>query len=203
VIGGILHQELVTGLLFVGAALVLIGPILLAVLASAPRVPWTGVPLSSRMTPRWMFAFPAFLVFYGLTSYVGLRTAGNFTMFSNLRTEGPRSNHFLLGGSPLKLWNYQEDVVRFIEIDDRRARIGYQYQPLRGMQLPVVEFKKLIHKWTRAGVTLPMTFEYGGKVYVTEDIVNHPEWRTDTRDWEMRLMDFRVIQPGGPNRCRW
>jgi hypothetical protein len=73
-----------------------------------------------------MFVFPVLLLLHGLTSYLGLRTAGNFSMFSNLRTEGARSNHLLLGGNPLKLWGYQEDVVRFIRIDDRRARIGYQ-----------------------------------------------------------------------------
>jgi hypothetical protein len=124
-------------------------------------------------------------------------------MFSNLRTEGASSNHFLLGGNPLKLWSYQEDVVRFVDIDDRRARIGFQYQPLQGNHLPVVEFRKLIYAWTRAGSTVPMTFEYRGTIYSTEDIVNDPAWRRDSRDWEMVLLDFRVIQPDGPNRCRW
>jgi hypothetical protein len=124
-------------------------------------------------------------------------------MFSNLRTEGPVSNHFLLSGNPLKVWSYQEDVVRFIDIDDRRAKIGYQYQQLRGRQLPVVEFRKLIYAWTRAGSRIPMRFEYRGRLYATEDIVNDPVWRTESRDWKMVLMDFRVIQAHGPNRCRW
>jgi hypothetical protein len=198
-----LHRRLPAGILFNVAALVFIWPVISTLAAPRPRPAWAGVPLSSRMTPRWMWFFPALLVLHGITSYVGLRTAGNFSMFSNLRTEGARSNHFLLGTNPLKLWSYQEDVVRFIGIDDRRAKISYQYQPLEGNQLPVVEFRKLIYTWTRAGSTIPMTFEYRGKIYVTKDIVNDPVWRTDARDWEMVLMDFRVIQPGGPNRCRW
>jgi len=94
-------------------------------------------------------------------------------------------------------------VVRFIRIDDRRAGIGYQYQPLEGNLLPVVEFRKLIFAWTTAGATIPMTFEYRGTIHSTQDIVNDPVWRTRARDWEMRLMDFRVIQPDGPNACRW
>jgi hypothetical protein len=150
-----------------------------------------------------MFIFPVILLLHGMTSYLGLRTAGNFSMFSNLRTEGPASNHFLLSSNPLKLWSYQEDAVSFIDIDDRRARIGFQYQRLNGNQLPVVEFRKLIYAWTRAGLTIPMTFEYRGKIHSTEDIANDPVWRTNTRDWEMVLMDFRSIQPSGPNRCRW
>jgi hypothetical protein len=48
-----------------------------------------------------------------------------------------------------------------------------------------------------------MRLQYRGRIYSTKDIVNHPQWRTDAQDWEMVLMDFRVIQPDGPNRCRW
>ncbi len=198
-----LHRRLIAGMIFNAAALVFIWPLLAAPVARPPKAAWAGVALSGRMTPRWMFIFPTLLLLHGLTSYLGLRTAGNFSMFSNLRTEGARSNHFLLGSNPLKLWSYQEDVVRFIRIDDRRARISYQYQPLQGNQLPVVEFKKLICAWTRAGATIPMTFEYRGRVHSTDDIVHDPVWRTDERDWQMALLDFRAIQPVGPNRCRW
>jgi hypothetical protein len=198
-----LGRRLIGGMLFDLAALILIWPLVAAVVAPSPRPAWTGVPITGRLTPRWMFVFPVLLLLHGLTPYLGLRTAGNFSMFSNLRTEGARSNHLLLGGNPLKVWGYQEDVVRFIRIDDRRARIGYQYQPLEGRLLPVVEFRKLIHLWTRAGATIPLTFEYRGRIHSTSDIAHDPVWRTPTRDWEMRLMDFRVIQPDGPNSCRW
>jgi hypothetical protein len=198
-----LHRRLVSGLLFGLAALVFIWPVLSALAGGSRRPAWPGVPLSSRRTPGWLFVFPVALFLHGITSYLGLRTAGNFSMFSNLRTEGPVSNHFLLGSNPLKLWSYQEDVVRFTRIDDRQAKIGYQYQPLQGNQLPAVEFRKLIYAWTQASATIPMTFEYRGRVHSTEDIVNDPAWRTGTRDWEMVLMDFRSIQLGGPNRCRW
>ena len=198
-----LGRRLLGGILFNLAALVFIWPIVSAAVSPSPRPAWTGVPITGRMTPSWMFVFPVLLLLHGFTSYLGLRTAGNFSMFSNLRTEGPRSNHLLLGENPLKVWGYQEDVVRFIRIDDRRARIGYQYQPLQGSLLPVVEFRKLIYAWTKAGATIPLTFEYQGKIHSTSDITHDPAWRTPARDWEMRLMDFRVIQPEGPNACRW
>ena len=196
-------RRLPAGVLFNLAALALLWPVLAAVLARPRALSWTGVPLRSAGPPGWMFVFPLLLLLHGLTSYAGLRTAGNFTMFSNLRTEGPRSNHLLLGSNPLKVWGYQEDAVRFIRIDDRRAAVGYQYQPLEGNHLPVVEFRKLIHRWQRAGMTVPMTIEYDGRVHATEDIARDPVWGTGHRDWAMRLMDFRVIQPEGANRCRW
>lgn len=134
---------------------------------------------------------------------MGLRTAGTFSMFSNLRTEGPVSNHLLLGSNPLKVWGYQEDVVEVIEIDDETARLGHKYRPLKGQQLPAVEFRKLIHKWTKADYTVPITFVHAGKEYTTQDIVNDPTWRVPQRNWEAYLMDFRIIQPEGANQCRW
>jgi len=135
------------------------------------------------------------LFLYGMTPYLGLRTTGNFTMFSNLRTEGTSSNHLLLGSNPLKVWGYQEDVVRLREI--RGARW------LEGKSLPVVEFRKRIYEWTQAGLTVPLVFEYRGETYSTEDIVKDPVWRTEKRNWEMMVLDFRAIQPEGPNQCSW
>ena len=184
------------------AALILLYPVLVTA-TRGTRPPWTGLPLGGPLTPRWLYLFPLLLLLHGITSYVGLRTAGNFTMFSNLRTEGPRSNHLLLAENPFKLWHYQEDAVRVLRIDDWDAAIGYNYQPLEGNSLPVVEFRKLVYWWTRAGRTVPLTLEYRGATYSTDDIVHDPTWRITGRDWEMRLMDFRVIQGGGPNRCRW
>ena len=190
------------GVAFNVAALVLLYPMLAAAL-SARRPAWPGVPIRGASTPAWLYLIPLALDLHGATSYLGLRTAGNFTMFSNLRTEGERSNHLLLGANPFKWWHYQEDVVRVIRLDDRQAMIGYNYQPLEGNTLPVVEFRKLVHWWTEAGRRVSITFEYGGTTYATDDIAQEAAWRSRGRDWEMRLMDFRIIQGAGPNRCRW
>jgi hypothetical protein len=189
-------------LLFVGV-LLLIWPILQR-LCSAQRLPWSGVPLVTQQThPLVIGVFILLICFYGITPYLGLRTAGNFSMFSNLRTEGSVSNHLLLGNNPLKIWGYQEDVVTVLGINDEAAELGHKYVPLKGQQLPVVEFKKLIYKWTQANYVVPLQFDYQGQRYTTPNIVTDPIWQTPQRSWEMVLMDFRVIQTQGPNQCRW
>jgi hypothetical protein len=198
-----LGERLPAAILFNLAALVMLWPVLRSLAAQAPRPTWPGVPIGSRLTPAWLYLLPALLVLHGLTGYLGLRTAGNFTMFSNLRTEGTRSNHLLLGSNPLKVWGYQEDVVRFTAFDDRLVPPSYKGQSLVGQELPAVEFRKWIHGWTASGAVVPMTFVYQGQVHATDNIVTDPVWRTTERNWAMRLMDFRLIQPEGPNRCRW
>jgi hypothetical protein len=195
---------LVSGVLFDIAVLFFIWPILYAVFSPVRRPVWGGVSVLNRRMPGYMLVFIALLFLFGAAPYLGLRTAGTFSMFSNLHTEGEVSNHLLLRSNPVKVWGYQEDVVRFIEIDDGSGDVIHHYQgPLRGYELPVTEFKEWIYEWTEAEQRVPLKFEYRGEVYTTKDIVKDPEWHTEDRNWEMVLMDFRAIQPGGPNQCRW
>lgn len=194
----------VSGIIFNAAVLVFIWPILSAVFSTSRRPIWGGVAVLNGRMPLYMFVFLAVIFAFGMTSYLGLRTAGNFSMFSNLHTEGKVSNHLLLGSNPIKIWGYQEDVVRIIEIDDDAGDVIHQFQqPLPGYELPVTEFRKWIYEWTETGQKVPIRFEYRGGIHSTNDIVKDPAWRTEGRTWEMMLMDFRVIQPDGPNQCRW
>ena len=153
--------KFLNGLLLNLAVILLIWPIL-QTLCSANRLPWKGVPLWTKQTPKFISVLILLLFLHGITPYFGLRTAGNFSMFSNLRTEGEVSNHLLLASNPLKIWGYQEDVVEVLEIDDETAKIGHQYKPLQGYKLPVIEFKKLIYKWTKAKYTVPVRFIHDG-----------------------------------------
>ncbi|MEM8830642.1 MAG: hypothetical protein AAGE96_14970 [Cyanobacteria bacterium P01_G01_bin.19] len=193
----------IAGIIFIISALIVLAP-LVKQLCEKPD-DWQGVTVIKTKIPWLTYGAIAILAIFASTSYLGLRTAGNFSMFSNLRTEGETSNHLLLGSNPLKIWNYQEDTVKIIEIDDKKAKVGHKYRPLKDHYLPVVEFKKLIYQWTKAGYTVPLVFEYGDRLYRTNNIVNDPTWQTPNRTWSMKLLDFRIIQPdnGEPNYCRW
>ena len=197
------NVQAMQGIFFNGGVLLLLWPLLAGLLRGTRSWRWRGVSVFDRRTPKFLYLVPLLLVLFGMTSHFGLRTAGNFSMFSNLRTEGETSNHILFGSNPLKIWGYQEDVVAVLEIDDDKARTGHHYMRLEGKQLPVVEFRKLIDTWAREGMVVPIVFEYQGQVHASDNIAADPAWRPDGWDWEMILMDFRVIQPEGPNRCRW
>ena len=43
---------------------------------------------------------------------MGLKTQANYSMFSNLRTEGGQTNHFLVPAGRFFLSDYQNDLVR-------------------------------------------------------------------------------------------
>jgi hypothetical protein len=183
--------------------LIFIWPMVQQIFKGRQRIRWAGVSMWNRNVPWWWAVFPAFVLFFGLNPYLGLRTAGTFTMFSNLRTEGNTANHLLFGSNPLKWWNYQEDVVEIIAIDPRHAK-NHRHS-LAGYLLPVVEFKKKIYEWQRKGVQdLYAIFQYQNRVYETNDLMRENPWNVRGRDLEMVLLDFRVIQKSPiPNQCRW
>jgi hypothetical protein len=197
------RQYVVTGILFNISILIVAWPFLTGLFSRSRTWHWHGTPVFHAATPRYLFIFPLCLLLFGMTSHLGLRTAGNFSMFSNLRTEGDLSNHLILRGNPLKFFDYQDDLVTVIEIDDELARIGHQYSPLEGRQIPMVEFRKLLLQWRLDGRPIPVTISYRGEVMRFDDIATAPGWRVGGRDWEMRLLDFRIVQEGRPNACRW
>ena len=55
--------------------------------------------------------FPALLVANGFLPYLGAKTETSFAMYSNLRTEGGQTNHWLMPAS-LQIWDYQRDLVK-------------------------------------------------------------------------------------------
>jgi hypothetical protein len=196
----------VGGVIYNFSLVVLFWPILVDLFSGQRKWRWTGVPVLGAEAPKLTYLLPVALVLFGLTSHLGLRTAGNFSMFSNLRTEGDVSNHLLFGSNPIKIWGYQEDLVEIVEADPRDRNAGFDFKVALdpGYRLPVVEFRKILHHLHETGRVVPMTIRYQGETIVSADIAREPGWVVPERDWEMRLLDFRVIQPDGPpNECRW
>ena len=86
-----------------------------------------------------------FLVFLnGLCPSLGLKTESSYAMFSNLRTEGGTTNHYIMPAS-LQLFDYQKDVVEIVSstspdlqslADHENLIVFYRFkQPLNGTSL--------------------------------------------------------------------
>ena len=166
--------------------------------------PWTK-PFDYNIKPRWMLLTHAALIFLGVSNYLGLRTGGTFSMFSNLQTEGDTSNHILLGSNPFKIWDYQEDMV-IIRSASKNARIRGRPD---GFGVPLVEFQRKMAKWRNPQRKFPvaMTFEYRGTVYETKNVQTLDEdfiLDVDQLGWSHYFMTFRKVQlDNKPIQCRW
>jgi hypothetical protein len=195
----------ISQIFFLGSILLLLAPLVREIMSPDRVWKWEGVKVWDGTAPKIFILFPIILFIWGMTPYVGLRTTGNFSMFSNLRTEGLESNHIILGGNILKVWDYQEDRVKVIDIDDETAEVGHHYQPLKGLSLPVTEFRKLVNMWRESNKQVAMTYQYQSDPdpVQTQDIVSDSNWASAGRNWETFWLDFRPVQDAGPNLCRW
>jgi len=165
---------------------------------------WQKPGLTTETRTQFRLSAAAVALILGLfasSNYLGLRTAGTFSMFSNLRTEAGAGNHVLLGrGWPL--FNYQDDVVWIISL---RAPREQHLFSLVGMGIPRVELMKRIADW-RANGSGPISARLrdGKNEYDSVDLTVDPRWPVTTMSWPMRLLDFRAVQPEpSPNSCRW
>lgn len=151
--------------------------------------------------PRWMWLMPLLLLVYTNTSYLGLRTAGNTTMFSNLRTEDGVSNHFLVSSS-WQPFGFQRDVL-YVEAIPEEFRDEMRGQPEVGMGMTRFELRRIAERWRGRGEEVPMRFRQGNRIYSYDDITEEDEWARPLPWIAKKLMLFREIQPDGPNECRW
>ena len=69
--------------------------------------------------PHWSFILVPVVVFLnGASPYLGLKTENSFAMFSNLRTEGGVSNHFVVPASA-QIFDFQKDMVEIVSSTDK------------------------------------------------------------------------------------
>jgi hypothetical protein len=193
-----------TGVLFNVSLLILLWPIVSELFSRNRQWRWDGVRPFHGRTPKILFLVPVAMLAWGLTSYLGLRTAGNFSMFSNLRTEQGGWNHLVLSGPIATLATHQQDLVHIHSIGELPPGLHQSREPLTGMKLPLIEFRKMMYRLGQMDQPVPATISFEGRNWTSADIARHPDWAVDRRDLVMYLSDFRPVQVNpSPNMCRW
>lgn len=67
---------------------------------------------------KWVFWIMPLIVFFnGICPYLGLKTESSYSMFSNLRTEGGVSNHYLIPAS-FQVFDFQKEYVELTSSTD-------------------------------------------------------------------------------------
>ena len=110
-----------------------------AYLTTLARTPALEVKPTAR-TPIWLWMLPCLVLISGLNPYLGLRTQLSFSMFSNLRTEGGRSNHLFMPRL-MTLEPYEDDLIEIVDSNNAGFRALKDQQLL----LPYFEFKHRVN----------------------------------------------------------
>ena len=151
-------------------------------------------------------SFIFFLIFFGTQNYLGLSTAGNFSMFSNLVTEGEKGNHLLLKNNYFKIFSLQDDLVWVEKVTPQGLDFWRKGWSFTGYGIPLIEFKRSLHNKRKDEryYEVSMEFTYNEKRYFVENIVLDESWSPKEYDWKMKLFQFRRVHSlQMPVYCQW
>ncbi len=145
--------------------------------------------------PHYSLLLIPLLVFLnGTTPYLGLKTEASFAMFSNLRTEGGISNHYLIPASS-QIFDYQKELIEVVSSSDKVLN-GYA----ESNQLMVY-----YHLQRLVALRKPKSLTYirNGKeqqFLLSEASAGH-ELLQQQPFWFRKLVRFRTIHKQEPQPC--
>ena len=152
--------------------------------------------------PIQIYPFIILLLFQGSQNYLGLSTAGTFSMFSNLKTEGGSSNHILLKNNPIEIFPFQKDLVYINEIIPPYNTINYNL--VKNRVLSRVDFEEYLHYLKKFKVPkLDIVLEYNTSKYLEKNILNNSRWTPSRLEFKHKFLFFRRIHLANDVKCVW
>lgn len=170
-----------------------------AVLAWSFAEAWRGATATGDRRPAIfrclhpaLALMPLVVLLNGACPYLGLKTETSFAMYSNLRTEGGRTNHLFVpaGLAPFRL---QDDLVVVIDSSDQ----GLRSIARSGMKLTWFDLRR--RAWMNPSMSL--SFVHQGDVIEVDEVGSRPDLVPPVSWWAGRLMPFRPVESEGPRRC--
>lgn len=153
----------------------------------------------TKYTVNFSLAFvTSLMLIQGLSIYLGLGTAANFSMFSNLTTYGQHSNHLILKNNPFKIFDLQEDIVWINSTD--KDFLKYSQFPKQGEGMNIVEYLRFSQSSDKKFAGL---VTYKGNEIVENGYRVDPELQKEYSSIKQKLLKFRIVQKSPPIQCRW
>ncbi len=137
--------------------------------------------------PRILLALPVVLFLNGATPYLGLKTEYSFAMYSNLRTEGGATNHFV--PFQLELSDLQRDLVEIVESSHGRLHALAASR----QALPFAELRRRVGKALATGGDFSIVYSRGGRRFVVPSAAADPVLGAPLGLVERKLLRFRSI----------
>lgn len=146
------------------------------------------------VAPHWsLLIIPVVVFLNGTMPYLGLKTENSYAMFSNLRTEGGKTNHFLVPAS-VQIFHYQKDVVQIVSSTDTFL----QKLAEQNKALVLFDFRNYVQEHKPEVVEYLVNGER--KIFTRGDTASMRE--LGTNPYVLRkLMKFRPFALDGPQPC--
>lgn len=158
-----------------------------------------ALPLRWRVAPVGLLLL-AIMCVNGFAPYLGIKTTSAFAMYSNLRTEGGESNHWIISKNALQIVHFQDDLV---EIQSSN------YQPLQNLlterwRTTFVQLQMTLWDAKQRGVrNVSLTFTRNGETYSSDSAEQDPGLARQLPWYVRKFVHYRFVPPRGENRPQW
>lgn len=145
----------------------------------------------------------AFLILYCLLPYANIKTAGVFTMFSNLRTEKGHENHLFM---PTLSFSPSEERVLihnlYIQNENLLPSTLRALFRMKNYELPIVELKRVVRLIEKRQYNKNVTIDYiyNNQRYLT-NLLTDPLFKTTQSRIIDDYLSFKAIPQS--NNCKW
>jgi len=152
-----------------------------------------------RVRPVALWIIPVLIFFNGLTPYLGLKTQTSFSMFSNLRVEGERSNHLFIPAS-VQLTSMAKDLVEIVDTNLETL------QPfvLQNQLITFFELRRLTSEAAASNTDFQVKYLHHNDLQIVQ-VVDGESTRpevTKPHNWlTAKLIRFRPVDKG-PCLCK-
>lgn len=172
--------------------LIVIAAYLLTMFANSVRSDANSKATSElNIWPKWglPYVFVALALLNGLCPYLGLKTQGSFTMFSNLQTEAGQWNHFFMPKAMRVFDDYQDQLVAVVSSSDKHIKTTYIDRNLLATEF---EIRRKIME--HPDITLTVR-ENGQEIDISAESDSRLAQPLDW--WQKKLLIFRPVSPDG------
>jgi hypothetical protein len=163
-----------------------------------------------RVRPVFLLLVPLLAFVNGAAPYLGLKTVGVYSMFSNLHTERGVTNHLITGLPALNVVPYERDTVTITQVrtDDGTEDAMPMTDWLNEkppVTVPLLEVRRVVALWRDEGLHgVRVEYLRNGTPQVATDAITDPVLSAPPSWWQRHLLAFRAIDSGlGANICRW
>jgi hypothetical protein len=149
----------------------------------------------------WRPALPAvvgtgLILLSGVSPYLGLGTDRALAMYSNLRTEGGRSNHFVVP-TGFQIAPYQRDLVQVLESNfPPLARLAADR-----MVIPWTELRARLTEAAPSSGSVSLTYLRNGRRYQVGSAASDSLLALPVSRLGLKFLRFRPVELRGPRRC--
>ena len=141
---------------------------------------------------QWLIVLMA--VVNGFCPYLGLKTQGSFTMFSNVRTEDGHWNHLVAPQSMRIFDDFQDANLDVVATNDLRLQVDY-VEP--DYLVPKFEIQRV----AAINPDLTVTLRENGQDVVLKSATLMPTLGTTPNWWLRKLLIFRPVTRHGEPYC--